>query len=225
MSSYSGPLHRSPPFRAEHIGSLKRTKELLDKRDELDAGTASRDDLRPIEQRDIKDIAKIQYDLGFHAITDGEYARHMFFDGFWDGLDGIEEIKIEDENLFRMYVPDIAAFSESGYKPAASTLCTGKIKHRESRTLGQFEFLAAQVPKEKVKDIKVTCAAPNWYHLRYKEGKAYPKDVYATDDEYFADIAKAYQKEIQVLYDAGCRNIQFDDPNLACKFGTSFDRS
>jgi methionine synthase II (cobalamin-independent) len=54
------------------------------------------------------------------------------------------------------------------------------------------------------------------YHLRYKTGKAYPKDVYANDQEYFADIAKAYQTELQILYDAGLRNAQVDDPNLAC---------
>ena len=54
------------------------------------------------------------------------------------------------------------------------------------------------------------------YHLRYKTGKAYPKDVYANDEEYFADIAKAYQTELQILYDAGLRNAQVDDPNLAC---------
>ena len=34
-------------------------------------------------------------------------------------------------------------------------------------------------------------------------------------DEYFADIAVAYQAELQDLYAAGCRNIQIDDPLLA----------
>lgn len=52
-------------------------------------------------------------------------------------------------------------------------------------------------------------------HLRYKEGKAYPKDIYANDDEYFADIAKVYQAELKILYEHGLRNVQFDDPNLA----------
>jgi methionine synthase II (cobalamin-independent) len=34
-------------------------------------------------------------------------------------------------------------------------------------------------------------------------------------DEYFADVAVAYQQEIKDLYAVGCRNIQFDDPLLA----------
>lgn len=63
----------------------------------------------------------------------------------------------------------------------------------------------------------MTLPAPEWYHLRYKKGHAYPKDVYANDAEYFADVAKAYRTELEVLYDHGVRNITIDDPNLACK--------
>jgi len=63
--------------------------------------------------------------------------------------------------------------------------------------------------------MKLTLAAPNWYHLRYVDGKAYPTDVYKNDKEYFADVAKAYQVELDILYKAGLRNVQFDDPNLA----------
>jgi methionine synthase II (cobalamin-independent) len=60
----------------------------------------------------------------------------------------------------------------------------------------------------------MTLAAPQWFHLRHGE-HSYPKDVYANDNEYFADIAKAYREELADLYDAGCRNVQFDDPLLA----------
>ena len=52
--------------------------------------------------------------------------------------------------------------------------------------------------------------------MRYKEGRAYPKSVYSNDAEYFADIATAYQEELKILYDHGLRNVQIDDPNLAC---------
>ena len=53
--------------------------------------------------------------------------------------------------------------------------------------------------------------------MRYNKGYAYPKDVYADDAEYFADIAAAYRTELHTLYTAGCRNVTIDDPNLACK--------
>jgi hypothetical protein len=129
----------------------------------------------------------------------------------------MKEVEHPDPDIFRMYIPDIAAFTEEGYKPGETVICTGKIKHVGSTYTDQFDYLKSLVPESKHKDLKLTLAAPNWYHLRYKKGKAYPEDVYKSEDEYFADIAAAYQAELKILYDHGARNIQFDDPNLACK--------
>ena len=208
-------LHRNPPFRAEHLGSLLRTDKLLDTRHAWEAGKSSADDLTSIEDQDVKDIVQTQLDLDFHAITDGEYRRHMFWGSFWPGLEGMTEVAEPDPDIFRMYIPDIAAFTEAGYKPGETVICTGKIKHNGSTYTDQFDYLKSLVPEDKVGDLKLTLAAPNWYHLRYKQGKAYPPEVYSSDDEYFGDIAKAYQEELQILYDHGLRNVQFDDPNLA----------
>lgn len=54
--------------------------------------------------------------------------------------------------------------------------------------------------------------------MRYKQGRAYTPEAYQNDSEYFKDVAKAYSRELEVLYDAGLRNVQFDDPNLACEY-------
>lgn len=142
----------------------------------------------------------------------------MFWGSFFPGLDGFEEVNDVDPAIFREYMPDIAAFLEEGHKPGESVLCTGKIKHVGSTYVEDFKYLASLVKPEEVGSVKLTLAAPNWYHLRYKEGKAYPAEVYATPEAYFEDIAKAYQEELKILYEAGCRNVQFDDPNLACTF-------
>lgn len=82
----------------------------------------------------------------------------------------------------------------------------------------EWNYLKSLLPADRVKEAKLTLPAPNWYHLRYKTGHAYPKEVYANDAEYFADVAKAYQAELQILYDAGLRNVTIDDPNLACAY-------
>ncbi|KAK4952530.1 hypothetical protein LTR10_009336 [Elasticomyces elasticus] len=207
---------RNPPFRAEHLGSLLRPSKLLDKRRAIQQKKESGDNLASVEDSSINDIVKIQLDCGFHAISDGEYRRHMFWGTFFPTLDGMKEIQGPDLDIFRLYVPDIAAFMEEGHVPGETVICDGKISHTgKSSYIGQFEYLKSIVPKEKHGDIKMTLAAPNWYHLRYKEGKAYPKDVYSSDKEYFADIAEAYRTELKILYDAGLRNVQVDDPNLA----------
>ncbi|PQE19219.1 5-methyltetrahydropteroyltriglutamate-homocysteine methyltransferase protein [Rutstroemia sp. NJR-2017a BBW] len=209
--------HQRPPFRAEHLGSLLRPDDLLKVKHALDQGAegASKEELKAIEDKSINEIVKTQLDLGYHAVTDGEYRRHMFWGTFFPGLDGFEEIQNPDVDIFRHYVPDIGAFLEAGHKPGETVVCTGKISHVGSTYIDQWNYLKSILPADKVKEAKITLAAPNWYHLRYKTGRAYPSSVYANDKEYFSDIAKAYQAELQILYDAGLRNIQIDDPNLA----------
>jgi methionine synthase II (cobalamin-independent) len=143
----------------------------------------------------------------------------VFWGTFFEELEGMTEIRNPSMDLFRPYVPDIAGFIEKGHKPGQSCVCTGKIKHKGQSTLVRpFNFLKTLIPQERWGEIKVTIIAPPWYHLRYKEGKAYPKDVYKSDEEYFLDISMAVRKELDILYDAGVRNVQFDDPNFACKY-------
>ena len=140
----------------------------------------------------------------------------MFWGTFFPGLEGFKEIKNPNLDMFRLYMPSIAAYTESNLKPGESVVCTGKIKHIGSTYVDQWNYLKSTVPKERVRECKMTMPGPEWYHVRYKEGIAYPKDVYPSDKEYFADIAKAYQTELQILYDNGLRNVQIDDPNFAC---------
>ena len=73
-------LHRNPPFRAEHLGSLLRPEELLKTRDDVDDGKADQQQLTSIEDTAVKDIVETQIELGFHPITDGEYRRHSMLD-------------------------------------------------------------------------------------------------------------------------------------------------
>lgn len=87
----SAKVHQRPPFRAEHLGSLLRPAELLDIRHKIDKAQGKSPDLEKnleaVEDTAVKDIVKTQIDLGFHALGDGEYRRHMFWYGFqssWD---------------------------------------------------------------------------------------------------------------------------------------------
>ncbi|KAI0365469.1 UROD/MetE-like protein [Pilatotrama ljubarskyi] len=242
-------LKLNPPFRAEQIGSLKRPAKLLEKRKEFDDGKCTVEELRKVEDEAIKGIVQMQREVGIKSITDGEFRRHMFYDGVFDNLDGMKHVKPVPPEMLMDYVPDVAAFKKLDFKGADTYLCvvrfssspfllfprspsqaslrfriTGshptrdhpqsKLKRTKQFYVPQFEALKALTAPEEHKNLKITMAAPEWFHLRHGEF-AYPKDVYKNDDEYFADIALAYQAEIQDLYAAGCRNIQIDDPLLA----------
>jgi len=71
--------HQRPPFRAEHLGSLLRPKDLLAERHAIDQGKDDKTKLESIEDTSVKNIVKEQLDLGFHGVSDGEYRRHMFW--------------------------------------------------------------------------------------------------------------------------------------------------
>jgi hypothetical protein len=75
------PMNRtSPPFRAEHIGSLLRPPELLAARREHAAGRVSDDALKTIEQNAIRRVVKQQEAAGLQLVTDGEFRRSTYSD-------------------------------------------------------------------------------------------------------------------------------------------------
>ena len=73
MSSTAPKLN--PPFRADHIGSLKRPAKLLQKRKELDDGKTTQDELRVVEDEAIRNVIRMQREVGIKSITDGEFRR------------------------------------------------------------------------------------------------------------------------------------------------------
>ena len=71
-----------PPFRADHVGSLLRPPELLRARAEHQAGRLSAEELRRVEDTAIRDVARMQQEVGLAGVTDGEFRRgswHMDF--------------------------------------------------------------------------------------------------------------------------------------------------
>lgn len=141
----------------------------------------------------------------------------MYWGSFFQDLEGFEEIHVKNTDLFRPYGCDVKLFAESGDKGGDTVLCTGKIKHVRNSYLEHFTFLKSIVPPNEVKNIKMSLASPEWYHMRYKNGLAFPQDVYPTSVEYFADIAAAFRAELAALYDAGLRNVVIDNPNFGCE--------
>ena len=68
---------RSPPFRAEHVGSLLRPQELVQKRYDVAAGKAQPDELVPLEKKAVAEVVKFQQDCGLKVVSSGEYTRSV----------------------------------------------------------------------------------------------------------------------------------------------------
>jgi 5-methyltetrahydropteroyltriglutamate--homocysteine methyltransferase len=66
----------TPPFRADHVGSLLRPGKLLRAREDFGAGRIKADDLRAVEDEAIREVVRMQEeDAGLGSATDGEFRR------------------------------------------------------------------------------------------------------------------------------------------------------
>lgn len=218
MNGVTKTAVRSPPFRAEHIGSLLRLPELFEMRkSQMEGNTIPREEEKAIEDRAVRQIIGVQQKIGLRAINDGEYRRDLFIGPFYSGLEGFENVKDLPVETFRQYLPDTADFLRRGEELTDRLICTGKIKHVGSHYTEEFNTNKQFVDPERHHEIKISLTSPYWYHYRYRAGMAYPKGVYKSDDEYFVDLVAAYRKELEILYENGCRNVQIDDPYLTCE--------
>src|ERR1041385_1660382 len=80
----------TPPFRADHVGSLLRSPALHQARAQRERGEITADALRAIEDREIEALIRKQEAAGLKSITDGEYRRASWQTAFLRALDGIE---------------------------------------------------------------------------------------------------------------------------------------
>jgi 5-methyltetrahydropteroyltriglutamate--homocysteine methyltransferase len=193
---------KTPPFRADHVGSFLRPKELTEARAKFREGAISAADLRAVEDEAIKGVVKFQEDLGLKGITDGEFRRRYFHVDFLTQLDGV----VEEGGLSKKFK---SAKGELDFAPPAMKI-NGKVRHSRAVELENFKFLnsvTSQTPK-------VTIPSPTMLHFRGGRN-AVDQAAYPDMEEFYADVAKAYQEEIAALADAGCTYLQLDDTNLA----------
>ena len=80
----------TPPFRADHVGSLLRTAPLKEARAKHAKKQITDAQLREVEDREIEKVIKKQEEVGLKLATDGEFRRSWWQFDFYKGLDGVE---------------------------------------------------------------------------------------------------------------------------------------
>ena len=187
--------HSKPPFRADHVGSLLRSKPLQDARAKREKGAIGAEQLRDIENREIEKIIGKQEEIGLKLATDGEFRRAYWHFDFFSMLEGVE-----------LYELDHGIQFQGVQSKPQSIRITGKIGFSNHPMVEHFKFLKAHT---KVTP-KMTIPSPSVMHFRLEPG-AVAKSAYPDRDAIFDDLAVAYQKAVRAFYDAGCRYLQWDD--------------
>ena len=196
----------TPPFRADHVGSLLRPPELLRAREDFAAGAIDADGLRGVEDEAIRGVVRLQEEVGLRSVTDGEFRRASWHMDFIYQLDGIS--KVMDETLHVRFRNDRGTIEF-----APPSLHVDERIGLSTTIFGDaFEFLRAVASERQTP--KLTIPSPSMVH--YRGGRAaIDEAVYADLDEFWADLTAAYAEEVRRLGELGCTYLQFDDTSLA----------
>ena len=201
-------LRATPPFRADHVGSLLRPAALLDARADHAAGRIDDAELRAREDDAIRDVVAMQKDVGLRSATDGEFRRASWHMDFIYQLDGITKAPGDLKVRFHNAEGDIE------FTPAAMRV-DGRLGVSETIFGEDFAFLR-QTVGDVAPDLtpKLTIPSPSMVH--YRGGRAsIDEAIYPEMDAFWADLTAAYAEQVRRLGDAGCTYLQFDDTSLA----------
>src|SRR5215469_3514169 len=194
-----------PPFRADHVGSLLRPPELLRARAEHQAGRLSAEALRRVEDTAIRDVARMQQEVGLAGVTDGEFRRGAWHMDFLYQIGGVAKTDQTLRLQFR---------NEAG--PVEAALGAFRIDRRLTldKTIfaEDFAYLKSVAPARTV--AKLTIPSPSMLH--YRGGRAViDQAAYPEMEAFWHDLGEVYRNEIAGLAAVGCTYLQLDDTSLA----------
>jgi len=198
-------MRTTPPFRADHVGSLLRPASLLAAREDFAAGKISAGQLRAAEDEAIAAAVAMQREVGLQSATDGEFRRASWHMDFIYQIGGIG--KAPGNMAVKFHNPS----GDIEWTPAA--LHVGSRLRMDKTIFGDdFTYLQSLVPAG-VRP-KQTIPSPNMVHYRGGPAAIDPK-VYPDIEAFWADLAAAYADEVARLAALGCTYLQFDDTSLA----------
>ena len=188
----------SPPFRADHVGSLLRPERLSRARARAAADEITRAEAEEVEDACVVEAVAMQESLGLRSVTDGEFRRDWWHLDFLWGFGGVERWEARRSRNF-----------SNDEQPPLSKV-SARLSHGGGIFTGMYAFLhgaATRTPKQ-------TIPGPAMIHLRAGD-EAVDQAAYGDMEEFWADWTAAYRAEVQALYDAGCRYLQVDDVSFS----------
>jgi 5-methyltetrahydropteroyltriglutamate--homocysteine methyltransferase len=191
----------TPPFHADHVGSLLRPQALHQARAAFAAGEIDAAEMAAAEDQAITDAVRLQEDAGLRSATDGEFRREQWHSDFLYAIPGIRK------GALGVPLPVYRKDGQISWTPNATEV-TGKVHLDEVIFGDHFRFLADTVTTA---TPKLTVPSPSMAHFRADTTNS----PYTEYEEFRADIAAAYAAEVAGLYALGCRYLQFDDTIFA----------
>jgi 5-methyltetrahydropteroyltriglutamate--homocysteine methyltransferase len=206
------------PFRADHVGSLLRPERLQQARYQYFRKNITAERLREVEDDCIREVVKLQEDVGLQGITDGELRRDVWHLDFLTKIGGVDFV--EGHNPLRWHRDDGVQLE---WVPP-EVMVRARLSRPRPIQLEDFKFLKSATTRT----AKVCIPSPSMMIVQGGE-KIIDKKVYPDPEQFFSDLSRVYAEEVAELAKAGCTYLQLDDTFLAflCdeKIGAAFGRT
>jgi 5-methyltetrahydropteroyltriglutamate--homocysteine methyltransferase len=201
----------APPFRADHVGSLRRPEHLMKARERIlgahdldhNFGPHNSAELHALEDDAIREVVALQESVGLNSITDGEFRRRIWWSEFLLSLDGVN-------GNYRGASDELR--NELGHTvPKPRIEVTDRVRWRRSVNVGPFNFLKSITRGTP----KVTLPAPQTLFF-FASRDTISRAAYPDLEILWRDLADAYAAELNALSEAGCTYVQFDEVVTSC---------
>jgi len=195
-----------PPFRAEHIGSLLRPSDLLRQRARFAIGEINAAELAAAEDGAIVGAIRMQEQIGFKFVTDGEFRRRSYHSYFYGALGQLRIDTIGGAEA-------VGADGDGGRGAQPVAIIGSRVQWTHPINVTDASFLT----KHSQLWPKITIPGPCALHFRGSDA-AVTASAYQDVDQFWSDIVAAFTRELHALAAAGCRYVQIDETAFA-KFG------
>ncbi|BAK46709.1 methionine synthase II [Clostridium sp. SY8519] len=188
------------PFRYDQVGSFLRPEKVKIAKQQFADGRISRQELDAILDDAILDLVEKQKQVGYHVITDGEFRRTYWHLDFMWGFEGVGHAKNGSGVQFNAELAEIE-----------DTYLTGRIKAKPHPFVDYFRYLKQFENETTVAKYTIPAPAQTFQQMIIPANYETTRRFYPDDETLIQDIGLAYQDVIHQFYQAGCRNLQFDD--------------
>lgn len=197
-----------PAFRADHIGSLQRPKVLIEEIHKVyesghtallsEERAKDRRHLTELEDAAIRDVIAKQEAIGMPVVTDGEFRRLMYFNSFFDAVDGIAP----SETKLSFKADDGSVVEHEG--PARMVGRVAKVDSPAAREV-QFAATLTDLP------IKATFPTASFLVIQALLGSAITNGAYDSMDDAADALVDVLRDLVDDAIAAGATYLQFDE--------------
>ena len=190
--------------RTDHVGSMLRSRELLDARAARSAGELDPVAFKRVEDAAVREAVALQEDAGMPVITDGELRRESFQSELTAAVDGVQGAGI-DAWLWGDWHSDEVGDRRLERPPGLAV--TERLHRRRMLASEEFTFLRACTSRV----AKVTLPSPTLFANLWDPERS--RAAYPRFDDFMADVVGLLVDEVRELERLGCEYVQLDAPH------------